>query len=224
MKVSSFRAYPWNWDDKKYQAVTVNIYPGTQENHGALALTKTYTRADRAFIAGDVLDGSDGHFYLRIEAQEDGSWKPNGIVENTMPYDHHLINIPYELRRRYCKYTVEGGSFTVQQDDSDNPTPQVLNIYYTVDTDKAPLFVSEDELNDFRNYITSGTDANFKGDKKFRDYFYFLDLDWNLKNHLYTTGDKTGTCWIPILCRRSKADDVVFCGRSVQCSSVQCLY
>lgn len=193
MKVSSFRAYPWNWDDKKYQAVTVNIYPGTQENHGALALTKTYTRADRAFIAGDVLDGSDGHFYLRIEAQEDGSWKPNGIVENTMPYDHHLINIPYELRRRYCKYTVEGGSFTVQQDDSDNPTPQVLNIYYTVDTDKAPLFVSEDELNDFRNYITSGTDANFKGDKKFRDYFYFLDLDWNLKNHLYTTGDKTGT-------------------------------
>ncbi len=193
MKVSSFRAYPWNWDDKKYQNVTVNIYPGTESSHGALALTKTYTRDDRAFIAGDVLDGTDGHFYLRIEAQEDGSWKPNGIVENTMPYDHHLINIPYELRRRYCKYTVEGGSFTVQQDDSDNPTPQVLNIYYTVDTDKAPLFVSEDELNDFRNYITSGTDANFKGDKKFRDYFYFLDLDWNLKNHLYTTGDKTGT-------------------------------
>lgn len=193
MKVSSFRAYPWNWDDKKYQAVTVNIYPGTQENHGALALTKTYTRADRAFIAGDVLDGTDGHFYLRIEAQEDGSWKPNGIVENTMPYDHHLINIPYELRRRFCKYTVQGGSYTVQQDDSDNPTPQVLNIYYTVDTDKAPLFVSEDELDNFRQYITLGTDASFTGGKKFRDYFYFLDLDWNLKNHLYTTGDKTGT-------------------------------
>lgn len=192
MKVSSFRAYPWNWDDKKYQAVTVNIYPGTQENHGALALTKTYTRADRAFIAGDVLDGTDGHFYLRIEAQEDGSWKPNGIVENTMPYDHHLINIPYELRRRYCKYTIEGGSFTVQQDDSDNPTPQVLNIYYTVDTDKAPLFVSEDELESFRNYINADAEGTFKDGKKYSDYFYFLDMEWGMWSHLYANDNKQG--------------------------------
>ncbi len=193
MKVASFRAYPWNWDDKKYQTVTVNIYPGTQQNHGPLALTKTYTRADRAFVAGDVIDGTDGHFYLRTEAQADGSWKPNGVVANDMPYDNHLINIPYELRRRYCNYTVEGGSFTVQQDDSENPTPQELNIYYTVDTEHAPLFVSEDELSSFRQYITSGTDGTFKDGKKYSDYFYFLDLDWAMKQHLYTGGAKTGT-------------------------------
>ena len=189
MKVSSFRAYPWNWDDKKYQNVTVNIYPGTESSHGALALTKTYTRADRAFIAGDVLDGTDGHFYLRIEAQEDGSWKPNGIVENTMPYDHHLINIPYELRRKFCRYTVAGGSFTVQEVDDE--TPQVLNVYYTVDTEHAPLFIAESELADFRQYITAGKDAPYKDGKKYSDYFYFLDQNHQLTKHLYAN-DKKG--------------------------------
>ncbi|MBO6217060.1 MAG: hypothetical protein J6N73_05365 [Prevotella sp.] len=193
MKVASFRAYPWNWSDTKYQAVTVNIYPGTEQNHGSLALTKTYTRADRAFIAGDVIDGTDGHFYLPIEGQEDGSWKPDGVVANDVPYDGHKINIPYELRRRYCNYTVEGGSFTVQEDDSENPTPQVLNIYYTVDDEHAPLFVSEDELSSFRQYVTSGTDATFKDGNKYSDYFYFLDLDWSMNKHLYTGGEKTGT-------------------------------
>lgn len=189
MKVSSFRAYPWNWDDKKYQNVTVNIYPGTESSHGALALTKTYTRADRAFIAGDVLDGTDGHFYLRIEAQEDGSWKPNGIVENTMPYDHHLINIPYELRRKFCRYTVAGGSFTVQEVDDE--TPQVLNVYYTVDTEHAPLFIAESELADFRQYIKAGKDATYKDGKKYSDYFYFLDQNHQLTKHLYAN-DKKG--------------------------------
>lgn len=189
MKVSSFRAYQWNWDDKKYQNVTVNIYPGTESSHGALALTKTYTRADRAFIAGDVLDGTDGHFYLRIEAQEDGSWKPDGIVENTMPYDHHLINIPYELRRKFCRYTVAGGSFTVQEVDDE--TPQVLNVYYTVDTEHAPLFIAESELADFRQYITAGKDATYKDGKKYSDYFYFLDQNHQLTKHLYAN-DKKG--------------------------------
>ena len=190
MKVSSFRAYPWNWDDKKYQNVTVNIYPGTESSHGALALTKTYTRADRAFIAGDVLDGTDGHFYLRIEAQEDGSWKPNGIVENTMPYDHHLINIPYELRRKFCRYTVAGGSFTVQEVDDE--TPQVLNVYYTVDTEHAPLFIAESELADFRQYITAGKDATYKDGKKYSDYFYFLDQNHQLTKHLYANSGNKG--------------------------------
>lgn len=192
MKVSSFRAYPWNWDDKKYQKVTVNIYPGTEENHGPLALTKTYERSDRAFIAGDVIDGTDGHFYLPIEAQEDGSWKPDGVVTNTVPYDHHLINIPYELRRRFCKYTVQGGSYTVELDDSEDPEPQVINIYYTVDTDNAPLFVSEDELESFRNYINADAEGTFKDGKKYSDYFYFLDMEWGMWSHLYANGDKQG--------------------------------
>ena len=181
LKVASFMAYPWNWSDTKYQAVTVNIYPGTEESHGSLVLSKTYTRADRAFIAGDVIDGTDGHFYLPIEAEEDGSWRPDGVTRNTIPYDGHKINIPYELRRKSCKYTVEGGSFTVEQDDSADPTPQVLNIYYTIDTEHAPLFVSESELATFRALSDNGT---FNGRKK-KDYYYFIDQNQNLTKHLY---------------------------------------
>ncbi len=188
MKTASFMAFPWEWDDKKYQKVTVNIYPGTKANHGALALTKTYERSDRAFVAGDVIDGTDGHFYLPLDAQEDGSWKPVGVYTNTVPYDGHKINIPYELRRRYCKYTVENGSYTVQQDDSDNPTAQVINVYYTVDTENAPLFISESELATFRSL---DADATFKGKKK-RDYFYFLDQNWQLAKHLYVKTDNKG--------------------------------
>jgi hypothetical protein len=181
-------AFPWEWDDKKYQKVTVNIYPGTEANHGALALTKTYERSDRAFVAGDVIDGTDGHFYLPLDAQEDGSWKPFGVYTNTVPYDGHKINIPHELRRRYCKYTVENGSYTVQQDDSDNPTAQVINVYYTVDTENAPLFISESDLATFRSL---DADATFKGKKK-RDYFYFLDQNWQLNEHLYVRADNKG--------------------------------
>jgi len=188
MKTASFMAFAWNWDDKKYQKVTVNIYPGTEANHGALALTKTYERSDRAFVAGDVIDGTDGHFYLPLDAQEDGSWKPFGVYTNTVPYDGHKINIPHELRRRYCKYTVENGSYTVQQDDSDNPTAQVINVYYTVDTENAPLFISESDLATFRNL---DADATFKGKKK-RDYFYFLDQNWQLNEHLYVRADNKG--------------------------------
>ena len=188
MATASFIAYPWEWDDKKYQKVTVNIYPGTETNHGALALTKTYERSDRAFIAGDVIDGTDGHFYLPIEAQADGSWKPFGVYTNTVPYDEHLVNIPYELRRRFCRYTVEGGSYTVQQDDSDNPTAQVINVYYTVDTENAPLFISESDLDTFRDL---DADATFKGKKK-RDYFYFLDQNWQLGMHLYVNSGMKG--------------------------------
>ena len=188
MKTASFMAFPWEWDDKKYQKVTVNIYPGTEANHGALALTKTYERSDRAFVAGDVIDGSDGHFYLPLDAQEDGSWKPVGVYTSTVPYDGHKINIPYELRRRYCKYTVENGSYTVQQDDSDNPTAQVINIYYTVDTENAPLFISESDTATFRNL---DADDTFKGKKK-RDYFYFLDQNWQLNEHLYVRADNKG--------------------------------
>ena len=188
MKTASFMAFAWNWDDKKYQKVTVNIYPGTEANHGALALTKTYERSDRAFVAGDVIDGTDGHFYLPLDAQEDGSWKPVGVYTNTIPYDGHKINIPHELRRRYCKYTVENGSYTVQQDDSDNPTAQVINVYYTVDTENAPLFISESDLATFRSL---DADATFKGKKK-RDYFYFLDQNWQLNEHLYVRADNKG--------------------------------
>lgn len=188
MKTASFMAFAWNWDDKKYQKVTVNIYPGTEENHGPLALTKTYERSDRAFVAGDVIDGTDGHFYLPLDAQEDGSWKPFGVYTNTVPYDGHKINIPYELRRRYCKYKVENGSYTVQQDDSDNPTAQVINVYYTVDTENAPLFISESDLATFRSL---DADATFKGKKK-RDYFYFLDQNWQLAKHLYVQTDNKG--------------------------------
>ena len=188
MKTASFMAFAWNWDDKKYQKVTVNIYPGTEANHGALALTKTYERSDRAFVAGDVIDGTDGHFYLPLDAQEDGSWKPFGVYTNTIPYDGHKINIPHELRRRYCKYTVENGSYTVQQDDSDNPTAQVINVYYTVDTENAPLFISESDLATFRSL---DADATFKGKKK-RDYFYFLDQNWQLAKHLYVRADNKG--------------------------------
>ena len=188
MKTASFMAFAWNWDDKKYQKVTVNIYPGTEANHGALALTKTYERSDRAFVAGDVIDGTDGHFYLPLDAQEDGSWKPFGVYTNTIPYDGHKINIPHELRRRYCKYTVENGSYTVQQDDSDNPTAQVINVYYTVDTENAPLFISESDLATFRSL---DADATFKGKRK-RDYFYFLDQNWQLNEHLYVKTDNKG--------------------------------
>ena len=188
-KSTSFITYPWNWNDKKYQAVTVNIYPGTESEHGALVLTKTYTRADRAFVAGDVIDGTDGHFYLPLEGREDGSWKPEGVFKNTVPYDGHKINIPYELRRKYCNYTVQGGSFTVQQDDSSNPTPQVLNIYYTVDTENAPLFISENELSTFRGL---DADDSFKDGKKKRDYFYFLDQNFTLGKHLYVENSYKG--------------------------------
>ena len=192
MKTASFMAFPWEWDDKKYQKVTVNIYPGTEANHGALALTKTYERSDRAFVAGDVIDGTDGHFYLPLDAQEDGSWKPFGVYTNTIPYDGHKINIPHELRRRYCKYTVENGGYTVQQDDSDNPTAQVINVYYTVDTENAPLFIAESELADFRQYIKAGKDATYKDGKKYSDYFYFLDQNWQLAKHLYVQTDNKG--------------------------------
>ncbi len=194
LKSTGFMAYPWNWDDKKYQKVEVNIYKGTASNHESTpVVSKIYERSDRAFIAGDVIDGSDGHFYLPVEVQDDHTWadkgsqsyynkKPAGVYVNTFPYDGHKINIPYELRRRYCEYTVENGSFTVAQDDNDNPTAQVLNIYYTVPAPpKAPHFVSESELASFRSKSETAT---FNGVKK-KEYFYFLDFGNDLGNHAY---------------------------------------
>gem|GEM_PF-2602087 len=179
LKSTGFMAYPWNWSDTKYKTVKVNIYKGTEESHDSEpVLTKTYTPADRAFIAGDVIDGTDGHFYLPIEAQEDGSWKPMGVYTNTVPYDGHKINIPYELRRRYCEYTVENRSFTVADTDAE----QTLNIYFTVPAPpKAPRFVSESELASFRSKTETAT---FNGAKK-KEYYYYLDFGNDLSNHSY---------------------------------------
>lgn len=55
-KSAGFMAHPWNWSDTKYKTVTVNIYKDAVS--GTPVLTKTYTPADRAFIAGDVIDGA----------------------------------------------------------------------------------------------------------------------------------------------------------------------
>lgn len=186
LKSTGFMAHPWNWSDNKYKTVTVNLYK--DNTSGSPVLTKTYTPADRAFIAGDVIDGTDGHFYLPVEAQSDGSWKPMGVFTNTVPYDKHLINIPYELRRRYCTYSVANGNtnvkgtndgFTIQ--DTDNE--QTINIVYTLEPyPVAPHFVAESELASFRS---KADNAVFKDGAKKKDYYYFLDLGNDLGNHAY---------------------------------------
>ena len=184
-KSTGFMAHPWNWSDTKYKTVTVNIYKDAVS--GTPVLTKTYTPADRAFIAGDVIDGTDGHYYLPVEAQADGSWKPMGVFTNTVPYDNHLINIPYELRRRFCEYSVANGNtnvngtndaFTIQDTDEE----QTINLIYTIPAPpKAPRFVSESELASFRSKTETAT---FNGAMK-KEYFYFLDFGNTLSNHAY---------------------------------------
>ena len=183
-KSTSFMAYPWNWSDNKYKTVTVNIYKGSVS--GTPVLTKTYTPADRAFKEGDVIDGTDGHFYLPIEKTSDNDWKPAGVITNTVPYDGHLINIPYELRRKYCSYSVVGGSFTVTSSDDE----QTLNIIYNVQTPpNAPYFVSEDELSKFRGKTDTQT---FNGVTK-RDYYYFLDVKNDLSQYTYISDHSSST-------------------------------
>ena len=184
LKSTAFMAYPWNWSDNKYKTVTVNIYKGSVS--GSPVLTKTFTPADRAFVAGDVIDGTDGHFYLPLEGTADGtSWKEKGVINHTMPYDGHKINIPYEIRRRACLYTVENGSFTVGSTDA----AQTVNIYYTVPpAPYAPLFVPENELATFR---ALADDANFNGVKK-SDYYYFMDVKNDLSQHAYVTDEQNG--------------------------------
>ena len=186
LKSTGFMAHPWNWSDNKYKTVTVNIYK--DNTSGTPVLTKTYRPADRAFIAGDVIDGTDGHFYLPVEAKADGSWKPMGVFTNTVPYDKHLINIPYELRRRYCTYSVANGNtnvkgtndgFTIQDTDEE----QIINIVYTLEPyPVAPHFVAESELASFRS---KADNAVFKDGAKKKDYYYFLDLGNDLGNHAY---------------------------------------
>lgn len=159
LKSTAFMVYPWNWSDTKYKTVTVNIYKGSLS--GTPVLTKTYTPADRAFMAGDVIDGTDGHFYLPQQGTPDGtSWKEKGVVSKTMPYDDHKINIPYELRRRYCNYTVASGDhvadgkFTVGGEN----TTQTVNIVYTVPSPpNAPYFVPANQASAFRSTAESGT-------------------------------------------------------------------
>ena len=185
LKSTGFMAHPWNWSNTKYKTVTVNIYKDAVS--GTPVLTKTYTPADRAFIAGDVIDGTDGHFYLPVEALADGSWKPLGVFTNTVPYDKHLINIPYELRRRFCEYSVANGNtnvngtndgFTIQDTDDE----QIINLVYTIPASpKAPRFVSESELASFRSKAETAT---FNGATK-KEYFYFLDFGNDLSNHAY---------------------------------------
>ena len=189
LKSTAFMVYPWNWDDNKYKKVTVNIYKDAVS--GTPVLTKTYTPADRAFMAGDVIDGTDGHFYLPLDGKEDGtSWKEKGVVSKTMPYDDHKINIPYELRRRYCNYTVASGDhvadgkFTV----GDENTTQTVNIIYTVPSPpNAPYFVPADQASAFRSTAESGT---FNGVSK-KNYYYFVDLKDNLSQYFFVNKNAT---------------------------------
>ena len=187
---ASMFAYPWNWSDTKYKTVTVNIFQDNMEHDPVLS--KTYTPADRMFMAGDVIDGTSGHFYLPHEIQEDHTWaeksgdgyynnKPQGIINSYLPYDHHLVNIPSELRRQFCEYTVDGGSFTVEETNDE----QIVNIIYKLN-DKAPLFVSEDELEQFSSLKLADT---FKDGKTKRDYVYFLDGNTSLGQKLYVNDD-----------------------------------
>lgn len=183
LKSTAFMAYPWDWKDDKYKTVTVNIYKGSVS--GTPVLTKTFKPTDRAFMAGDVIDGTSGHFYLPLDGKEDGSWKEKGVVNKTMPYDGHKINIPYEMRRRACIYTVENGSFTVGSTND----PQTVNIYYTVPPEPyAPLFVAENELATFQ---ATADDATFN-DKKKLNYYYFVDLKNDLSQYAYVTDDFKG--------------------------------
>ena len=187
-KSTGFMAHPWNWSNTKYKTVTVNLYKDNAS--GTPVLTKTYTPADRAFIAGDVIDGTDGHFYLPVEAQADGSWKPMGVFTNTVPYDKHLINIPYELRRRYCTYSVANGNSTVNTENDaftiqDTDEEQIINIVYKLAPyPTAPHFVSESDLATFRS---KADNAVFKDGAKKKDYYYFLDFGNTLSNHAYVS-------------------------------------
>lgn len=175
LKSTAFMVYPWNWTNNKYKTVTVNIYKDAAS--GTPVLTKTYTPADRAFMAGDVIDGTDGHFYLPLDGTADGTtWKEKGVINHTMPYDGHKINIPYEMRRKHCIYTVPGGSFTVGATDAE----QTLNIVYTLDPNTLN-FVPEDQLSAFRSTSETGT---FNGKLK-KDYYYFVDMKDDLSQHYY---------------------------------------
>ena len=193
LKSTAFMVYPWNWDDNKYKKVTVNIYKGSVS--GSPVLTKTFEPADRAFMAGDVIDGTSGHFYLPLDGKEDGSWKEKGVVNKTMPYDGHKINIPYEMRRRACIYTVVGSgpgystidgrtAYTVQESGD-----QTINITYTVPPQPyAPLFVAENEWGTFRDL----GDNDIFHDVKKSDYYYYVDVKNDLSQHAYVKDDLTG--------------------------------
>lgn len=193
LKSTAFMVYPWDWKDDKYKTVTVNIYK--ESVSGTLVLTKTFTPADRAFMAGDVIDGTSGHFYLPLDGKEDGSWKEKGVVNKTMPYDGHKINIPYEMRRRACIYTVVGSgtgystidgrtAYTVQESGD-----QTINITYTVPPQPyAPLFVAENEWGTFRDL----GDNDIFHDVKKSDYYYYVDVKNDLSQHAYVKDDLTG--------------------------------
>ena len=185
-KRSSFRCYPWQGTDGKYKTVTVNIYQDAVS--GEPVMSRTFNANERVFIAGDVIDGTDGHFYLPIEGQADGSWKPAGVTRR-MPYDNHLINIPFELRRQFCKYKVVGGNHTINSEGDayciTDASEQTINIVYTIDTENAPLFVSEEELSTFRSLADNAT---FKGAKK-KDYYYFMDSRWQMNAKMRVSSD-----------------------------------
>ena len=179
-RVRTVKVYPWNWSDSKYKHVTVHIYRDAV--NGTPVLTREFTPADRMFMAGDVLDGSEHHFYLPHEGDDN---------YNAAIVDGHLIDIPYELKRRFCTYEIEGGSFTVQDTDDE----QTLNIIYHVqepdaDNPYIPRFLKEEDLASFRAANEIGDFTNSEGVTLPKsDYYYFLDIGNTLSHHAFINPD-----------------------------------
>ncbi|MBR1630801.1 MAG: hypothetical protein IJ680_03010, partial [Paludibacteraceae bacterium] len=182
-KIRSVIAHPWHWKDNKYKTVTVNIYRDAVGSKPVVS--RTFTPADRTFMEGDVIDGTEGHFYMPHNGDEN---------YNADLTDGHLIDIPYELKRHFCTYSVEGGSYTVQSTDEE----QVLNIIFHVQTPDEdhpyiPRFLAEEELASFRVVDELGTFTNLKGETLSKsDYYYFLDIGNTLGYHALINPDEGG--------------------------------
>ncbi len=190
----SLKAYPWNYSDNKYKTVKVNIYQDVVE--GEPVLTKTYTPADRAFMAGDVIDGTTGHFYLRHTDESGNAINSESKDEygQPIPFDNNLRDLPYDLIRKFCDYTIADGTnvttlngrkaFTV--DDTDDE--QTMNVIFTVQTPEStgkriPRFVKESELETFKSLKDN---ANFNGRHK-QDYYYFMDMWEDLHSYMFVS-------------------------------------